>query len=96
LNFNTTTTTATAQPFNTGLKLGTTNATTTLGGGGIFSKPAGQAAAPAASTFVGLGGIDVTATQPKLGDNKQDGIKVLTMSLSQRNKIIILFSTTPD
>ncbi|EDX12318.1 nuclear pore complex protein Nup58 [Drosophila simulans] len=76
LNFNTTTTTATAQPFNTGLKLGTTNATTTLGGGGIFSKPAGQAAAPAASTFVGLGGIDVTATQPKLGDNKQDGIKI--------------------
>ncbi|EDV48471.1 probable nucleoporin Nup58 [Drosophila erecta] len=75
LNFNTTTTTATAQPFNTGLKLGTTNATTTLGGG-IFGKPAGQAAAPAASTFVGLGGIDVSATQPKLGDNKQDGIKI--------------------
>ncbi|EDW96048.1 nuclear pore complex protein Nup58 [Drosophila yakuba] len=75
LNFSTTTTTATAQPFNTGLKLGTTNATTALGGG-IFGKPAGQAAAPAASTFVGLGGIDVSATQPKLGDNKQDGIKI--------------------
>jgi len=73
LNFNTTTTTATAQPFNTGLKLGTTNATTGIGGGGgIFGKPA----APAASTFVGLGGIDVSATQPKLGDNKQDGVKV--------------------
>nr|XP_016935734.1 nuclear pore complex protein Nup58 [Drosophila suzukii] len=73
LNFNTTTTTATAQPFNTGLKLGTTNATTGIGGGGgIFGKPA----APAASTFVGLGGIDVSATQPKLGDNKQDGIKI--------------------
>ncbi|KAH8292335.1 hypothetical protein KR054_008541 [Drosophila jambulina] len=76
LNFNTTTTTATAQPFNTGLKLGTTGATTSLGGGGIFGKPAGQPAAAAPSTFVGLGGIDVSATQPKLGDNKQDGIKV--------------------
>ncbi|KAH8344424.1 hypothetical protein KR084_011366 [Drosophila pseudotakahashii] len=72
LNFNTTTTTATAQPFNTGLKLGTTNSTTAIGGGGIFGKPA----APASSTFVGLGGIDVSATQPKLGDNKQDGIKI--------------------
>ncbi|XP_020813714.1 probable nucleoporin Nup58 [Drosophila serrata] len=76
LNFNTTTTTATAQPFNTGLKLGTTTATTSLGGGGIFGKPAGQATAAAPSTFVGLGGIDVSATQPKLGDNKQDGIKI--------------------
>ncbi|XP_017007325.2 nuclear pore complex protein Nup58 [Drosophila takahashii] len=73
LNFNTTTTTATAQPFNTGLKLGTTSATTAIGGGGgIFGKPA----APATSTFVGLGGIDVSATQPKLGDNKQNGIKI--------------------
>ncbi|KAH8315150.1 hypothetical protein KR059_011724 [Drosophila kikkawai] len=76
LNFNTTTTTATAQPFNTGLKLGTTSSTTALGGGGIFGKPAGQPAAAAPSTFVGLGGIDVSATQPKLGDNKQDGIKI--------------------
>ncbi|KAH8248253.1 hypothetical protein KR038_008701 [Drosophila bunnanda] len=76
LNFNTITTTATAQPFNTGLKLGTTSATTLLGGGGIFGKPAGQPAAAAPSTFVGLGGIDVSATQPKLGDNKQDGIKI--------------------
>ncbi|XP_068156874.1 nuclear pore complex protein Nup58 [Drosophila tropicalis] len=82
LNFNTTTTTATAQPFNTGLRLGTTNPTGIGGlgvgiggGGGIFgSKPAQPAAAP--STFVGLGGIDVSATQPKLGDNKQDGIKI--------------------
>ncbi|XP_016976644.1 nuclear pore complex protein Nup58 [Drosophila rhopaloa] len=76
LNFSTNTTTATAQPLNTGLKLGTTNAMTALGGGGIFGKPAGQGAAPPASTFVGLGGIDVSATQPKLGDNKQDGIKI--------------------
>ncbi|XP_017060810.1 nuclear pore complex protein Nup58 [Drosophila ficusphila] len=76
LNFNTTTTTATAQPFNTGLKLGATNITTAIGGGGIFGKPAAQTAAPATSTFVGLGGIDVSTTQPKLGDNKQDGVKI--------------------
>ncbi|XP_022216361.2 nuclear pore complex protein Nup58 [Drosophila obscura] len=72
LNFNTNTTTATSQPFNTGLRLG---GTTSAVGSGIFGKPAGQqTTAPAA--FVGLGGIDVTATQPKLGDNKKDGIKI--------------------
>ncbi|XP_017104528.2 nuclear pore complex protein Nup58 [Drosophila bipectinata] len=76
LNFSTTTTTATAQPFQTGLKLGGSTSTTALGTGGIFGKPAAQAAAPAPTAFVGLGGIDVSATQPKLGDNKQDGIKI--------------------
>ncbi|KAH8273121.1 hypothetical protein KR018_004842 [Drosophila ironensis] len=70
LNFGTTTTTA------TGLKLGGSTATTALGGGGIFGKPAGQPAAAPAPAFVGLGGIDVSGTQPKLGDNKQDGIKI--------------------
>ncbi|XP_034661799.1 nuclear pore complex protein Nup58 [Drosophila subobscura] len=72
LNFNTNTTTATAQPFNTGLRLG---GTTSAVGSGIFGKPAGQQPT-ATATFVGLGGIDVSATQPKLGDNKKDGIKI--------------------
>ncbi|KAH8369419.1 hypothetical protein KR009_010332 [Drosophila setifemur] len=76
LNFSTNTTTATAQPFNTGLKLGGTTSTTGIGAGGIFGKPPGQVGGAAPSTFVGLGGIDVSATQPKLGDNKQDGIKI--------------------
>ncbi|XP_001360042.3 nuclear pore complex protein Nup58 [Drosophila pseudoobscura] len=72
LNFSTNTTTATAQPFNTGLRLG---GSTSAVGSGIFGKPPGQqTTAPA--TFVGLGGIDVSATQPKLGDNKKDGIKI--------------------
>ncbi|KAH8312538.1 hypothetical protein KR044_011338 [Drosophila immigrans] len=79
LNFNTTTTTATAQPFNTGLRLGGTNTLTAApASGGIFGKPLTTGAQPAAAppAFVGLGGIDVSATQPKLGDNKQDGIKI--------------------
>ncbi|KAH8359496.1 hypothetical protein KR093_007025 [Drosophila rubida] len=79
LNFNTTTTTATAQPFNASLRLGGTNTLTAApAGGGIFGKPLTTGAQPAAAppAFVGLGGIDVSATQPKLGDNKQDGIKI--------------------
>lgn len=82
LNFNTTTTSmAAAQPLNANQRLGTNTltATNTLGGGGIFGKPlttTTQAAAAAPPAFVGLGGIDVSASQPKLGDNKQDGIKV--------------------
>ncbi|XP_034485646.1 nuclear pore complex protein Nup58 [Drosophila innubila] len=79
LNFNTTTTTATTQPFNASLRLGGNPlAPAATGGGGIFGKPLTTGAQPAAAppAFVGLGGIDVSATQPKLGDNKQDGIKI--------------------
>ncbi|KAL7730129.1 hypothetical protein ACLKA6_009402 [Drosophila palustris] len=79
LNFNTTTTTATAQPFNASLRLGgNALAPANTVGGGIFGKPLTTGAQPAAAppAFVGLGGIDVSATQPKLGDNKQDGIKI--------------------
>ncbi|XP_034113418.1 nuclear pore complex protein Nup58 [Drosophila albomicans] len=79
LNFNTTTTTATAQPFNASLRLGGTNTLAAApASGGIFGKPLTTGAQPAAAApaFVGLGGIDVSATQPKLGDNKQDGIKI--------------------
>ncbi|XP_030374373.1 nuclear pore complex protein Nup58 [Scaptodrosophila lebanonensis] len=81
LNFNTMTTTATAQPFNTSLRLGGGNIlapASTAASTGIFGKPltsgAPQAAAPPA--FVGLGGIDVSATQPKLGDSAKDGVKI--------------------
>ncbi|EDW16093.1 nuclear pore complex protein Nup58 [Drosophila mojavensis] len=77
LNFNTTTTTSTAQPFNSSMRLGGSFAPAATGG--IFGKPlttGQQPAAAAAPTFVGLGGIDVSATQPKIGDNKQDGIKI--------------------
>lgn len=79
LNFNTTTTTATAQPFNASLRLGGNSlAPAATGTGGIFGKPLTTGAQPTAAppAFVGLGGIDVSATQPKLGDNKQDGIKI--------------------
>ncbi|EDW59610.2 nuclear pore complex protein Nup58 [Drosophila virilis] len=78
LNFNTTTTTATAQPFNANLRLGGSNTFAPAGTGGIFGKPLTTGAQPTAAppVFVGLGGIDVSATQPKLGDNKQDGIKI--------------------
>ncbi|ALC46951.1 Nup58 [Drosophila busckii] len=76
LNFKTTTTTATAQPF-TSMPLG---GSVFAGGtsGGVFGKPLTAGGQPAAAppAFVGLGGIDVTAMQPKLGDNKQDGIKI--------------------
>ncbi|XP_001994184.2 nuclear pore complex protein Nup58 [Drosophila grimshawi] len=80
LNFNTTTTTATALPFNANLRLGG-NMYSGPGpnpSAGIFGKPLtiGAPAASAPPVFVGLGGIDVGATQPKLGDNKQDGIKI--------------------
>ncbi|KAI8129263.1 putative nucleoporin Nup58 [Lucilia cuprina] len=63
------------------INFGTTT-TTTLGGqptaGGLFAKPlttttAAPATAPA--PFVGLGGLDVSASKPKAGDSKQD-IKV--------------------
>ncbi|XP_064546268.1 nuclear pore complex protein Nup58 [Drosophila montana] len=78
LNFNTTTTTATAQPFNANLRLGGNNTMAPGGTGGIFGKPLTTGTQPTAAPpiFVGLGGIDVSATQPKLGDNKQDGIKI--------------------
>ncbi|XP_005183541.1 nuclear pore complex protein Nup58 [Musca domestica] len=53
-----------------------TNTTTTLGGGGLFGKPATTAATATAPTpFVGLGGIDVSSNKPKPGESKQD-IKV--------------------
>ncbi|XP_061388436.1 nuclear pore complex protein Nup58 [Musca vetustissima] len=53
-----------------------TNTTTTLGGGGLFGKPATTAApATAPAPFVGLGGIDVSSNKPKPGESKQD-IKV--------------------
>ncbi|XP_073837633.1 nuclear pore complex protein Nup58 [Musca autumnalis] len=53
-----------------------TNTTTTLGGGGLFGKPATTSATATAPTpFVGLGGIDVSSNKPKPGESKQD-IKV--------------------
>lgn len=59
-----------------------TTTTTTLGGqqaaGGLFGKPLATTTTPAATAptpFVGLGGVDVTASKPKPGDSKQD-IKV--------------------
>ena len=59
-----------------------TTTTTTLGGqqatGGLFGKPLATTttqAATAPTPFVGLGGIDVSASKPKPGDSKQD-IKV--------------------
>ncbi|XP_011196879.1 nuclear pore complex protein Nup58 [Zeugodacus cucurbitae] len=55
------------------LNFGTT--TTSVATGGMW-KPAATSTTATATPFVGLGGVDVSSTQPKAGDLKQDSVKI--------------------
>lgn len=55
------------------LNFGTT--TTSVATGGMW-KPTATLTTATATPFVGLGGVDVSSTQPKAGDLKQDSVKI--------------------
>ncbi|XP_053969650.1 nuclear pore complex protein Nup58 [Anastrepha ludens] len=55
------------------LNFGTT--TTSVASGGMW-KPTATSTTASATPFIGLGGVDVSATQPKAGDLKQDSVKI--------------------
>uniref|UniRef100_A0A034VFG8 Putative nucleoporin Nup58 n=1 Tax=Bactrocera dorsalis TaxID=27457 RepID=A0A034VFG8_BACDO len=55
------------------LNFGTT--TTSVATGGMW-KPTATSTTATATPFVGLGGVDVSSTQPKAGDLKQDSVKI--------------------
>ncbi|XP_067628354.1 nuclear pore complex protein Nup58 [Eurosta solidaginis] len=55
------------------LNFGTT--TTSVASGGLW-KPTTTSTTSSNTPFIGLGGVDMSATQPKAGDLKQDSVKV--------------------